>query len=395
MKIVSVVGARPNFMKVAPFCRALKAYPDVKHILVHTGQHYDVRMSEQFFKELDIPNPDINLGIGSGSHAEQVGKTMIAFEKVVREEKPDWVVVLGDVNATIACSITAKKEHVKCAHVEAGLRSRDMDMPEEINRLVTDRLSDLLFTPDRLSDANLRAEGVPEERIKFVGNIMIDTLEREREKASALDLNDLVKDNAIGDDGNPNAEKQRGGEVALKDKSCAVLKDREYVAMTMHRPSNVDQHETLVPAMRFFLDEVVKDYPIVWAIHPRAQKMLKEFGLWEEVVSNPNMILVNPLGYHAMLRLNMGAKLFMTDSGGLQEECCVLGTPCLTMRWNTERPITLAEHGGASRLVGNDVGQIRAAYLEALSTDRKPSRPELWDGHTAERIAQILVTAQA
>ena len=379
MKIVSVVGARPNFMKVAPLCRALKAYPQVEHVLVHTGQHYDVRMSEQFFKELDIPNPDINLGIGSGSHAEQVGKTMIAFEKVVREEKPDWVVVLGDVNATIACSITAKKEHVKCAHVEAGLRSRDMDMPEEINRLVTDRLSDLLFTPDRLSDANLRAEGVPEERIKFVGNIMIDTLEREREKASALDLNAIIRENLVTSS-NPQTLK---------------LSNDSYVAMTMHRPSNVDQRETLVPAMRFFLDEVVKDYPIVWAIHPRAQKMLKEFGLWEEVVSNPNMILVNPLGYHAMLRLNMGAKLFMTDSGGLQEECCVLGTPCLTMRWNTERPITLAEHGGASRLVGNDVGKIRAAYLEALSTDRKPSRPELWDGHTAERIAQILVTAQA
>ena len=379
MKIISVVGARPNFMKVAPLCRALKAYPQVEHVLVHTGQHYDVRMSEQFFKELDIPNPDINLGIGSGSHAEQVGKTMIAFEKVVREEKPDWVVVLGDVNATIACSITAKKERVRCAHVEAGLRSRDMDMPEEINRLVTDRLSDLLFTPDRLSDANLRAEGVPEERIKFVGNIMIDTLEREREKASALDLNAIIRENLV-ESSNPQTLK---------------LSNDSYVAMTMHRPSNVDQRETLVPAMRFFLDEVVKDYPIVWAIHPRAQKMLKEFGLWEEVVSNPNMILVNPLGYHAMLRLNMGAKLFMTDSGGLQEECCVLGTPCLTMRWNTERPITLAEHGGASRLVGNDVGKIRAAYLEALSTDRKPSRPELWDGHTAERIAQILVTAQA
>ena len=392
MKIISVVGARPNFMKVAPLCRALKAYPQVEHVLVHTGQHYDVRMSEQFFKELDIPNPDINLGIGSGSHAEQVGKTMIAFEKVVREEKPDWVVVLGDVNATIACSITAKKEHVKCAHVEAGLRSRDMGMPEEINRLVTDRLSDLLFTPDRLSDANLRAEGVPEERIKFVGNIMIDTLEREREKASALDLNDIVRDNAIGDDGNLNAERQRGGDAALKNKSRVVLKDREYVAMTMHRPSNVDQRETLVPAMRFFLDEVVKNYPIVWAIHPRAQKMLKEFGLWNEVVAHPNMILVNPLGYHAMLRLNMGAKLFMTDSGGLQEECCVLGTPCLTMRWNTERPVTLVEHGGASRLVGNDVGKIRAAYHEALSSDRKPSRPELWDGHTAERIAQVLAT---
>ena len=381
-------------MKVAPLCRALKAYPQVEHVLVHTGQHYDVRMSEQFFKELDIPNPDINLEIGSGTHAEQVGKTMIAFEKVVRAEKPDWVVVLGDVNATIACSITAKKEHVKCAHVEAGLRSRDMDMPEEINRLVTDRLSDLLFTPDRLSDANLRAEGVPEERIKFVGNIMIDTLEREREKAASLDINEIVVENAIAF----NAEKQRGGEAEnySKENSATLplchsaLKNQGYIAMTMHRPSNVDQRETLVPAMRFFLDEVSKDYPIVWAIHPRAQKMLKEFGLWDEVAANPNMILVQPLGYHAMLRLNMGAKLFMTDSGGLQEECCVLGTPCLTMRWNTERPITLVEHGGASRLVGNDVNKIRAAYQEAISSDRKPSRPELWDGHTAERIAQIL-----
>ena len=387
MKIISVVGARPNIMKVAPLCRALKAYPQVEHVLVHTGQHYDVRMSEQFFKELDIPNPDINLGIGSGSHAEQVGKTMIAFEKVVREEKPDWVVVLGDVNATIACSITAKKERVRCAHVEAGLRSRDMDMPEEINRLVTDRLSDLLFTPDRISDANLRAEGVPEERIKFVGNIMIDTLEREREKAAALDIDEIISGNLI----------EEGGDSAAKNAKDAKLLgmgEKSYVAMTMHRPSNVDQRETLVPAVRFFLDEVAKEYPIVWAIHPRAQKMLKEFGLWDEVVAHPNMILVNPLGYHAMLRLNMGAKLFMTDSGGLQEECCVLGTPCLTMRWNTERPITLAEHGGASRLVGNDVGKIRAAYHEALSTDRKPSRPELWDGHTAERIAQILVMAQ-
>ena len=383
MKIVSVVGARPNFMKVAPLCRALKAYPQVEHMLVHTGQHYDVRMSEQFFKELDIPNPDINLGIGSGSHAEQVGRTMIAFEQVVRAEKPDWVVVLGDVNATIACSITAKKEHVKCAHVEAGLRSRDMDMPEEINRLVTDRLSDLLFTPDRLSDANLRAEGVPQERIKFVGNIMIDTLEREREKAASLDIDEIIRGNLI----------EEGGSSAAKGAKFSGIGAKSYVAMTMHRPSNVDQRETLVPAMRFFLDEVVKDYPIVWAIHPRAQKMLKEFGLWEEVVSNPNMILVNPLGYHAMLRLNMGAKLFMTDSGGLQEECCVLGTPCLTMRWNTERPVTLVEHGGASRLVGNDVGKIRTAYHEALSTDRKPSRPELWDGHTAERIARELVRA--
>lgn len=378
MKIVSVVGARPNFMKVAPFCRALKAYPEVQHILVHTGQHYDVRMSEQFFKELDIPNPDINLEIGSGTHAEQVGRTMIAFEKVLKAEKPDWVVVLGDVNATCACSITAKKEHIKCAHIEAGLRSRDMDMPEEINRLVTDRLSDLLLTPDRLSNANLKAEGVPDDKIKFVGNIMIDTLERERSKAEALDINQIVKENRIE-------------EQAHLATSNSQLATRNYIGMTMHRPSNVDQAETLVPAMRFFLDEISKEYPIVWAIHPRAQKMLKTFGLWDEVVANPQMVLVKPLGYHAMLRLNMGARLFMTDSGGLQEECCVLGTPCLTMRWNTERPITLMENGGASILVGNAVEKIREAYKSQIDAARRPMRPELWDGHTAERIAECIV----
>lgn len=376
MKIISVVGARPNFMKVAPLCRALKAYPQVQHVLVHTGQHYDVRMSEQFFEELDIPRPDINLEIGSGSHAEQVGRTMMAFEKVVRNERPDWVVVLGDVNATIACSITAKKEHVKCAHVEAGLRSRDMDMPEEVNRLVTDRLSDLLFVPDRLSAANLKAEGVPDEKVKFVGNIMIDTLERERPKAEALDLNQIVVANLIDE---------------LSGRSVPAVADGEFVAMTMHRPSNVDTQEVLAPVIDFVLNEVASERPVVWAIHPRAQKQLKAFGLWKAVVSNPNMILVKPIGYHAMLRLNMGAKLFMTDSGGLQEECCVLGTPCLTMRWNTERPITLAKNGGASHLVGNDVGKVRAAYHAALSSVRQPARPELWDGRTAERIAEELV----
>lgn len=376
MKIISVVGARPNFMKVAPFCRALKAYSDVQHILVHTGQHYDVRMSEQFFKELDIPNPDINLEIGSGSHAEQVGKTMIAFEKILRDEKPDWVVVLGDVNATCACSITAKKEHIKCAHIEAGLRSRDMDMPEEINRLVTDRLSDLLFTPDKLSNDNLRGEGVEDAKIKFVGNIMIDTLERERDKAASLNINRIVCENLIDE---------------LTGRDIPSLEDRGYVAVTMHRPSNVDQRESLEPAIRFFLDEITKEHPIVWAIHPRSQKMLKEFGLWDEVVDNSNMILVKPLGYHAMLRLNMGARLFMTDSGGLQEECCVLGTPCLTMRWNTERPITLMENGGASILVGNAVAKMREAYHSQIDAPRHAMRPELWDGHTAERIAKIII----
>ena len=363
MKIVSVVGARPNFMKVAPFCRALKAHKGVKHVLVHTGQHYDVKMSEQFFKELSIPPPDVNLGIGSGTHAEQVGRTMIEFEKVLKREKPDWVVVLGDVNATCACSITAKKEHVRVAHIEAGLRSGDMDMPEEVNRLVTDRLSDLLFTPDRISNENLRKEGVPSSKIKFVGNIMIDTLERERARASRLKIKDIV-----GVD----------------------LKDGAYIGMTMHRPSNVDQKEILTPIIDFIVDEVASKLPVVWAIHPRARKRLEEFGLWKKVSACPNMILVDPLGYHAMLRLNMGAKLFMTDSGGLQEECCVLGTPCLTMRWNTERPITLQKHGGASILVGNNIRRIRAEFRKEMKAERRPMRPEKWDGKTAERIARII-----
>ena len=379
LKIVSVVGARPNFMKVAPFCRALKAHKGVKHVLVHTGQHYDVKMSEQFFNELGIPKPDVNLGIGSGSHAEQVGRTMIEFEKVLKKERPDWVVVLGDVNATCACSITAKKEHIKCAHIEAGLRSRDMDMPEEINRLVTDRLGDLLFTPDRLSNRNLKEEGVPASKIKFVGNIMIDTLERERSKAARLDINKIIKENLIPE--------QKGRELPN-------LAEDGYIGMTMHRPSNVDKKEILKPAIRFFLDEAGKKLPIVWAIHPRARKMLQMFGLWDEVVKSPNMILVEPLGYHAMLRLNMGAKMFMTDSGGLQEECCVLGTPCLTMRWNTERPITLQKHGGASILVGNDIKKIRAAFRKEMKAKRRPMRPEKWDGKTAERIAAILVNGQ-
>lgn len=376
MKIVSVVGARPNFMKVAPFCRALKAYPEVKHILVHTGQHYDVRMSEAFFKDLGIPSPDINLEIGSGSHAEQVGKTMIAFEKVLQEEKPDWVVVLGDVNATIACSVTAKKEHIKVAHIEAGLRSWDIDMPEEVNRLVTDRLSDLLFTPDKLSNQNLLNEGVSEERIKFVGNIMIDTLERERARAEQISLNQIVQENLIDE---------------LVGRELPQLEDNRFVAMTMHRPSNVDHDEILASLMDYLLNEVTQQYPVIWAIHPRTLGKLKAFGLWDAVKSCKNLLLVKPLSYHTMLRLNMGAKLFMTDSGGLQEECCVLGTPCLTMRWNTERPITLAENGGASVLVGNDVAKIRQAFNQAVTESRHLMRPELWDGKTAERIAEVLV----
>ncbi len=381
MKIISVVGARPNFMKIAPFIRAIETHNSksdqkVEHILVHTGQHYDHQMSQTFFDALNIPPADIHLEVGSGTHAEQVGNTMIAFEKVVMEEKPDWVVVVGDVNATLACSVTAKKLHVKCCHIEAGLRSGDITMPEEINRLVTDRLSDLLLTPDKLSIENLVKEGVPDEKIEFVGNIMIDTLEKQREKAAGLQIADVLAENLL-----------------LEGSEIPVIEDEKFAVMTMHRPSNVDHKEILTPLIDFLTGEVALDMPLLWPIHPRARKQLETFGLWDKVVSTPNLVLLRPIGYHDMLRLNMTAKLFLTDSGGLQEECTVLGTPCLTMRWNTERPITLWEHGGASVLVGNNVERIREEYQNAIAKARIPVKPELWDGNTAVRCLDAILKA--
>ncbi len=378
MKIISVVGARPNFMKIAPFIRAIEkhntaAAENIEHLLVHTGQHYDDRMSKVFFESLDIPAADIHLDVGSGSHAYQVGQTMIQFEKVLQQEKPDWVVVVGDVNATLACSVTAKKEHVRVCHIEAGLRSGDIEMPEEINRLVTDRLSDLLLTPDMLSGDNLRREGVADESICFVGNIMIDTLEAQRHTAAQLDVLEVIKDNLL----------QKG----------AVIPDEpgEYALMTMHRPSNVDRWEILGEIIDFLITDVCSKGTLIWPIHPRTQKQLQAFGLWERVQSNEKIILLHPVNYHEMLRLNMSASCMLTDSGGLQEECCVLGTPCLTLRWNTERPVTLREHGGASVLVGNDVARMREEYEKTLGNPRQPKRPELWDGRTAERCVEAIV----
>ena len=384
MKIISIVGARPNFMKIAPFIRAISVYnetatknQEVKHILVHTGQHYDDRMSRAFFDNLGIPDADINLGIGSGTHAEQVGHTMIALEKVFQEQKPDWVVVVGDVNATLAASVTAKKEWIKCCHIEAGLRSEDMQMPEEINRLVTDRLSDLLLTPDKLSIENLRKEGTDDKRIRFVGNIMIDTLEANREKAALFQIGDIIHKNLL--------------ESNSHLPSLGGMERGNFVLLTMHRPSNVDHPKILGAIIDFLSNEVCQDMPVIWPIHPRSEKNLKQFGLWSQVVANENVILLKPIGYHEMLRLNMAARIMLTDSGGLQEECTVLGTPCLTLRWNTERPITLREHGGASVLVGNNVDRIREEYQRMLSEERTPIRPELWDGHTAERCLEAIL----
>ncbi len=379
MKIISIVGARPNFMKIAPFIRAINNYNltsnnKIQHILVHTGQHYDVRMSQKFFDDLNIPPADIHLEIGSGSHAEQVGKTMIEFEKVVKAEKPDWIVVVGDVNAICAGAIVAKKEHIKLAHIEAGLRSGDITMPEEVNRLVADRLSDLLLTPDKISNANLLKEGVPENKIKFVGNIMIDTLINEYDKSKSLNYSDIIKNN-----------------ILIEGSSYPDISSKNYIVVTLHRPSNVDKLEIIKPITDFLCNEVANDFKVLWPIHPRTQKNLIEFNLFEEIKSNKNIVLMHPLGYHDMLRLNMEAKMVLTDSGGLQEECTILGTPCLTLRWNTERPVTLKEHGGASVLVGNNIERIKNEYLATLSNNVVKNTPELWDGKTAERIVQEII----
>lgn len=380
MKIISVVGARPNFMKIAPFINAINNHNvltgnSIEHCLVHTGQHYDDRMSKTFFKQLDIPDADINLGIGSGTHAEQVGNTMIEFEKVLRELKPDWVVVVGDVNATLACSVTAKKENVLCCHIEAGLRSGDTSMPEEINRLVTDRISDLLLTPDIISSNNLRKEGTADYKIKFTGNIMIDTLEKFRSKAKKISLKKIIKENTL------NASHEYFLDNALND----------FAVMTLHRPSNVDSRKVLEPIIRFIIDEVIEEIPLIWTIHPRTQKMIESFGLLDEVSSQQRLLLMKPLGYLEMLKLNMHSRVILTDSGGLQEECTILGTPCLTLRWNTERPVTLVEHGGASVLVGNNIEIIRREFRSAMKKKRIPTRPELWDGHTAERCLESII----
>ncbi len=389
MKIISIVGARPNFMKVAPFIHTIKNYninqppitnphSPITHLLVHTGQHYDDRMSKAFFKALDIPDADINLGVGSGSHAEQVGQSMIELEKIFIKEKPDWIIVYGDVNATLAASVTAKKLHIKVCHVEAGLRSGDMQMPEEINRLVTDRLSDLLLVPDKLSIENLKKEGVPNSKIEFVGNIMIDTLEANRKRAASLSIPQIIETNLIN--------------KVHSILPVNQLTNKPFALMTLHRPSNVDDNTVLSSIANLITKEFAPEIPVIWAVHPRTEKQLKTINLWEDILASPNIYMVHPLGYHEMLKLNMHAKIMLTDSGGLQEECTILGTPCLTMRWNTERPTTLRKHGGASVLVGNNIERIRKEFFYTLKQNRKPKCPELWDGKTAERCLQAILS---
>lgn len=363
VKILNIVGARPNFMKMAPLIEALDAHRDrFEQKLVHTGQHYDERMSKAFFEDLGMPRPDVDLEIGSGTHAEQTGRIMMAFEKVCLEERPDLVIVVGDVNSTMACTITAKKLGIPVAHVEAGLRSRDMGMPEEINRLCTDVLCDLLFTTDRLADRNLVAEGVAPAKIHFVGNVMIDTLVKHRTMADSLDL------------------MQRLG-----------LARQGYATVTLHRPSNVDNPEIL-RGIFDALAEIAEIIPLVFPIHPRTRKMVDQAGLGHFLSGGDKahgIWACDPLGYLEFLHLNMNARLVLTDSGGLQEETTVLGVPCLTLRHNTERPITLSE--GTNVLVGNDPDAILAAAQDILQTDHKRLPvPEKWDGHAAERIVEVL-----
>ena len=359
--IVLVAGARPNFMKVAPLMWEFRNYPERFRVqLIHTGQHYDAEMSDVFFRDLDLPQPERFLGIGSGSHAEQTARVMVAFEQVCVEERPDLVLVVGDVNSTMACAITAKKLCISVAHIEAGLRSRDWAMPEEINRVVTDAISDLLFTPSRDANVNLVREGILPERIHFVGNVMIDSL-----------LAQL-----------PKTEKRDTLRRFSRDAG-------HYATLTLHRPSNVDVPEVFAGIVEV-MTELSRQLPIIWPIHPRSRKMLDQIGLTPQIESSPGIQLTEPMGYLDMLTLNRHARLILTDSGGLQEEAVVLGIPCITLRQNTERPVTVEV--GANHLAGNEPSGIRAAIQSILNNHGPKIRiPEFWDGKAAARIIDVLI----
>jgi len=359
MQVLNVVGARPNLMKIAPLVEEMRRYPDIRQTLLHTGQHYDDKMSQVFFDQLSIPRPDIYLGVGSGSHAEQTARVMVAFEKVLLEERPDVVVVVGDVNSTLACAVTAAKLWVPVAHVEAGLRSFDRRMPEEINRIVTDALSDFLFTTSRGANEHLEREGIAPEKIFFVGNVMIDTLHKHRARAEQL--------------GTPARFGLRPGGYAL---------------LTLHRPSNVDVPEVFSGILDA-LATIQRDLPILFPAHPRTVKRIAEFGFAERLATAPDLRIVEPLGYLEFLDLMIHARLVLTDSGGIQEETTILGVPCLTLRENTERPVTIVE--GTNTLVGADQARIVAETRRILAGEGKTGRvPELWDGHAAGRIVKIL-----
>ncbi len=362
LKVVCVCGARPNFMKIAPLVEVLRRKAGVKTTLVHTGQHYDEKMSRLFFEELGIPKPDLNLDVGSCSHAVQTAEVMKRFEPVCVEGKPDWVVVVGDVNSTLAAALTACKLGIGVAHVEAGLRSFDRTMPEEINRVLTDAVSDLLFVTEPSGVENLRREGVHQDKIRLVGNVMIDTLLRSRARAEqSTILNELG------------------------------IQPRQYAVVTLHRPSNVDQSESF-SAILAALESISSDMPVIFPIHPRSRRSLEALGLGDRVRRHPAIRLLEPLGYLDFVKLMSHAAVVLTDSGGIQEETTILGVPCLTLRENTERPITLTQ--GTNRLVGTQTQRILRAYQEVRTqTQATPSAPDLWDGEAADRIVTCLLAA--
>ncbi len=357
MKLIHVVGARPNFMKIAPIMRVASGYDDIKQVLVHTGQHYDDSMSKWFLDELGIREPDVNLEVGSGPHGEQTGEIMKKFEKFIMKEGGDIVVVVGDVNSTIACGLVAAKLHIPLAHVEAGLRSYDRNMPEEINRLLTDAISDYLFTPAEEANENLRKEGIPEEKIHLVGDIMIDTLIWEMDRTPDLDK--------------PSFEDIEVG---------------KYAVLTLHRPSNVDDQKTF-RGIAEALNTIGKEIEIVFPAHPRTQKQMKEFDI---NLDRDNIKVVDPLSYRDFLRLYKNSKFVLTDSGSIQQETTYLNIPCLTIRENTERPFTISK--GTNVLVGVNPEVIIEESLKIINGNQKKSKGmPLWDGKTAERIVNVLL----
>ncbi|MCX6142887.1 MAG: UDP-N-acetylglucosamine 2-epimerase (non-hydrolyzing) [Ignavibacteriales bacterium] len=359
--IISVVGARPNFMKVAPLHKAFQKHAgSVRHLIAHTGQHYDEAMSKIFFGDLELPQPDFYLGVGSGSHAQQTARIMVEFEKVLEEVHPDLVIVVGDVNSTVACSLVSVKMGIPVAHVEAGLRSGDRTMPEEINRLLTDSIADDLFVTEPSGVANLHREGIDEKKIHLVGNVMIDSLIYYREKAKKSTIMERLG-----------------------------VKANKFTLVTLHRPSNVDTEEGLAKILAIF-ERIASRSEIVFPVHPRTKKMLAQHGLGARADAIPGLRLLDPIGYLDFLRLLDNAQLVLTDSGGIQEETTFLGVPCLTLRENTERPITCEV--GTNELCGLDVEKVVSRSEVVFAGNRKKGRvPDLWDGNAANRIVDVLI----